>query len=122
METNFMKFRKWCRWQKAYAVLMILANLAYLLADSFFEGGRPRGFLWLGLAALACAYAGFQARRYARCPYCGKCALSFWGRDGAGRNGVRRIECRHSILCAKCGAEIETDERFKTYPVHGGMG
>ena len=122
METDFRKFRKWWRWQKVYAVLVIVVSLAYLITDIFFEGRRPRRLLEVNIAVLACGYAGFQARRYARCPYCGKCALSFWWRDGAGRNGVRRIEHRHSILCAKCGAEIETDERFKTYPVRGERG
>ena len=104
-ETNAC--RVWIRAQQFIAVSM----LALVLFDSVralycdcrtLAGGLAA--MPLGLMMGLCAW---RVYRLSRCPNCGKSVMSFWGRDGMGRAASRLISKSQSVVCVRCGDEVE---------------
>ena len=108
MTTDFDKARKWRRVQLVCAVaLAILAIVdVFRMTAHTYRSGDSLPCIVLSL--ITCV-AGWQACQYSRCPHCGKWLMSSWlGRDGAGRNCIRRVARGLTVICVHCGKEVET--------------
>ena len=106
--SNFDKARVCRRLQKLFAIALLLfcgVNLIKFVVSKH----RSCDSLPNIIAASAVVISSIGVLRFARCPECGKSLMTTWlGRDGAGRNCIRRIEKSLSVRCPHCGAEVET--------------
>ena len=110
MKTDFNSLRKWRRAQVILAIVMIV--LGFFGFMDLYSIKTIRINLWVfNIVSLASVVVSFCVCRCSRCPYCGKSVMSGWtGKDGAGRNCVKRIAERLPVVCAHCGEELDTDE------------
>jgi len=108
MTTDFDKARKWRRIQIACAVAFLVVTLINIYRWATFSCRNSDNLLY-SIVAFMMATAAWQCLKYSRCPHCGKWLMSSWlGRDGAGRNYIRRVAKGLPVICAHCGKEVET--------------
>ncbi len=105
MKTDFDNLRKWRRAQVTLAIVVIVLGVIGLV-----ELSLGRICCWAqNVVSLSFVAVSFCVYRCSRCPYCGKSVLSGWsGKDGAGRNCIKRIEKRLPVICVHCGEEVDT--------------
>ena len=108
MTTDFDKARKWRKMQLVCAValvVLVVVGVFKMAAHTY----RNRDNLPCIVLSLITCVAGWQACQYSRCPHCGEWLMSSWlGRDGAGRNCIRRVARGFPVVCVHCGKEVET--------------
>ena len=106
MKTDFEDVRKWRRAQVTLAIVLIVQGVTGLVELSMGKGDGI--FCWMqNVMLLASAAVSFCVYRCSGCPYCGKSVMSGWaGKDGAGRNCVKRIEKRLPVICVYCGGTV----------------
>lgn len=108
MIPDFDKAREWRLAQWACAILTIAYCMIGMLRLVISLDSRFCAYP-TSLATLATAICASKVQKYSRCPHCGKSVFTKWlGRDGAGRNAIKRIEKRLPIICPHCGEELET--------------
>lgn len=109
MKTDFDNLRKWRRAQVTLAIVLIVQGVTGLVELSMGKGDGI--FCWMqNVVLLAFAAVSFCVHRCSGCPYCGKSVMSGWtGKDGAGRNCVKRIEKRLPVICVHCEKDVDTD-------------
>ena len=108
MTSDFDKVRKWRRIQMVCAAVFLVVTLVNFYRWATFSCSSGDHLL-SSIVAVAVAVATGQCVKYSRCPHCGKRLMSFWlGRDGAGRNYIRRVAKGLPVICAYCGEEVET--------------
>ena len=108
MTTDFNKARKWRRVQLVCAVALAIVAIVdvFRMTAHTYRSGDSLPCIVLSL--ITCV-ASLQVCRYSRCPHCGRWLTSSWlGRDGAGRNCIRRVTKGLPVICAHCGEEVET--------------
>ena len=107
MKTGFDNLRKWRRAQVMLAIIVIVLGVIGLVELSFGKGDKIC-CLVQNVVSLLFVAVSFCVYRCSRCPYCGKSVLSGWsGKDGAGRNCIKRIEKRLPVICVHCGEEVD---------------
>lgn len=108
MTADFDKVRKWRRIQMVCAAVFLVVTLVNLYRWATFSCSSGDHLLY-SIVAFAVSVAAWPCIKYSRCPHCGKRLMSFWmGRDGAGRNYMRRVAKGLPVICAHCGEEVET--------------
>ena len=108
MTTDFDKARKWRRVHLVCAVACVAMLLVSMFRMATHTYRSCDNLPCVVMAFITCV-AAWQVCRYSKCPHCGKRLMSTWlGRDGAGRNYIRRVTKGQPVICAQCGEEVDT--------------
>ena len=108
MTADFDKARKWRRVQLVSGVALVVVAVVDLLMIMSHTYRHGSSLPCVVLSLITCV-AGWRSCQYLRCPRCRERLMSFWlGRDGAGRNCIRRVTKGLPVICSHCGEEVET--------------